>query len=315
MATTNDLKNGMTLNLDGNLMNVVEFQHVKPGKGGAFVRTKLKNVRTGRTLDKTFRADEPVEVAILDKREMQFLYRDETGFVFMDTQTYDQAVVDAHPVCDLLRGHRHRGRAPSGGRAPGHRDRARHQGRPRLGRDQAGHGRDRGGGPGAAVRGDRRPRQGRHPLRGVPDPGAVSGPVAAPGTRSAARRRALDILFEADLLDRPVAEVLARHRDDREAGALDAYTVELVEGVAGLLPRLDASIADAAEHWTIDRMPLVDRNLLRLAAYELTARPEVPTAVVLDEAIELAKLLSTADSGRFVNGVLAHVAAEVRGSD
>jgi N utilization substance protein B len=143
----------------------------------------------------------------------------------------------------------------------------------------------------------------------------VSDPVAASGTRSAARRRALDILFEADLLDRPVAEVLARHRDDREAGALDAYTVELVDGVAGLLPQLDARIADAAEHWTIERMPLVDRNLLRLAAYELVACPEVPTAVVLDEAIELAKLLSTADSGRFVNGVLGHVAAEVRGSD
>jgi elongation factor P len=100
MATTNDLKNGMTLNLDGNLMNVVGFQHVKPGKGGAFVRTKLKNVRTGRTLDKTFRADEPVEVAILDKREMQYLYRDETGFHFMDTQTYDQSVVDADAVGD-----------------------------------------------------------------------------------------------------------------------------------------------------------------------------------------------------------------------
>ena len=71
---------------------------MKPGKGGAFVRTKLKNVRTGRTLDKTFRADEPVEVAILEKREMQYLYRDETGFVFMDTQTYDQAVVDADAV-------------------------------------------------------------------------------------------------------------------------------------------------------------------------------------------------------------------------
>jgi elongation factor P len=98
MATTNDLKNGMTLNLDGNLMNVVEFQHVKPGKGGAFVRTRLKNVRTGRTLDKTFRADEPVEVAILEKREMQYLYRDETGFVFMDTKTYDQSVVDADAV-------------------------------------------------------------------------------------------------------------------------------------------------------------------------------------------------------------------------
>ena len=66
MATTNDLKNGMTLNLDGNLMNVVEFQHVKPGKGGAFVRTKLKNVRTGRVLDKTFRADEAVEVTVTE---------------------------------------------------------------------------------------------------------------------------------------------------------------------------------------------------------------------------------------------------------
>src|SRR5919206_389273 len=144
MATTNDLKNGMTLNLDGNLMNVVEFQHVKPGKGGAFVRTKLKNVRTGRTLDKTFRADEPVEVAILEKREMQYLYRDETGFHFMDTQTYDQSVVDA------------------------------------------------------------------------------------------------------DAVDRPVAEVLARHRDDPEAGAPDPYTVELVDGVVRLLPELDARIADAA---------------------------------------------------------------------
>jgi elongation factor P len=98
MPTTNDLKNGMTLNIDGNLMNVVEFQHVKPGKGGAFVRTKLKNVRTGRVLDKTFRADEPVEVAILDKREMQYLFRDETGFHFMDTRTYEQSVVDADAV-------------------------------------------------------------------------------------------------------------------------------------------------------------------------------------------------------------------------
>src|ERR671925_613212 len=95
MPTTNDLKNGMTLNIDGTLMNVVEFQHVKPGKGGAFVRTRLKNVRTGRVLDKTFRADEPVEVAILDKREMQFLYRDELGFHFMDTQTYEQSAVEA----------------------------------------------------------------------------------------------------------------------------------------------------------------------------------------------------------------------------
>jgi elongation factor P len=98
MPTTNDLKNGMTLNIDGDLMNVVEFQHVKPGKGGAFVRTKLKNVRTGRVLDKTFRADEPVEVAILEKRAMQFLYRDESGFHFMDAETYDQVPVEATAV-------------------------------------------------------------------------------------------------------------------------------------------------------------------------------------------------------------------------
>ena len=111
-----------------------------------------------------------------------------------------------------------------------------------------------------------------------------------------------------------MAEGLARHRDDRETGGPDAYTVELVDGVAGQRDELDARIADAAEHWTIERMPLVDRNLLRLAAFELAARPEVPTAVVLDEAIELAKLLSTAESGRFVNGVLAHIATEVRGA-
>jgi len=144
---------------------------------------------------------------------------------------------------------------------------------------------------------------------------SAAGSGAAPtGTRAAARRRALDILYEADLLGRPIAEVLARHRDDPEAGAPDAYTLELVVGVERLLPELDGRIGAASEHWTVERMPLVDRNLLRLATFELVARPEVPTAVVLDQAIELAKLLSTADSGRFVNGVLGHVAREVRGA-
>ena len=98
VVSTANFRNGMHIALDGQNWRIVEFQHVKPGKGGAFVRTRLKNVRTGRTLDKTFRADEPVEVAILEKREMQYLYRDETGFVFMDTQTYDQSVVDADAV-------------------------------------------------------------------------------------------------------------------------------------------------------------------------------------------------------------------------
>jgi elongation factor P len=88
--STNDLKNGMALDLPEGLMTVVEFQHVKPGKGGAFVRTKLKNVRSGAVLDRTFRADEKVTLAVIDKRDMQFLYREGTDYVFMDNETYDQ---------------------------------------------------------------------------------------------------------------------------------------------------------------------------------------------------------------------------------
>lgn len=88
--TTNDLKNGMSLNLSEGLYQVVEFQHVKPGKGGAFVRTTLRNLRTGNSLDKTFRAGEKVEQAMIDKREMQYLYNDGTDYVFMDNQTFEQ---------------------------------------------------------------------------------------------------------------------------------------------------------------------------------------------------------------------------------
>ena len=95
MATTNDLKNGLVLNLDGQLWAVVEFQHVKPGKGGAFVRTKLKNVLSGKVVDKTFNAGTKVDTATVDKRDMQFLYKDGDDFVFMDTSTYDQLPVAA----------------------------------------------------------------------------------------------------------------------------------------------------------------------------------------------------------------------------
>ena len=86
MASTNDLKNGMVLNIDGQLWSVVEFQHVKPGKGPAFVRTKLKNVLSGKVVDKTFNAGAKVETANVDKRDMQYLYKDGTDFVFMDTR-------------------------------------------------------------------------------------------------------------------------------------------------------------------------------------------------------------------------------------
>jgi elongation factor P len=90
MATTNDLKNGMVLNIDGQLWAVVEFQHVKPGKGPAFVRTKLKNVESNKTVDKTFNAGTKVETATVDRRTMSYLYNDGSSYVFMDVQSYEQ---------------------------------------------------------------------------------------------------------------------------------------------------------------------------------------------------------------------------------
>ncbi|MCY4163752.1 MAG: elongation factor P [bacterium] len=100
--TTNDLKNNMTLSLDDGLFNVVEFQHVKPGKGGAFVRTTLKNARTGSVLDRTFRAGEKVERANIDRRAMQYLYADGDGYVFMDNETYEQIHVAADVLGDAV---------------------------------------------------------------------------------------------------------------------------------------------------------------------------------------------------------------------
>jgi elongation factor P len=101
--STNDLKNGMALNLPDGLMTVIEFQHVKPGKGGAFVRTKLKNFRTGAVLERTFRADEKVPLAMIDKREMQYLYREGDSYVFMDTADYEQLHVEAPHLGSAVR--------------------------------------------------------------------------------------------------------------------------------------------------------------------------------------------------------------------
>lgn len=100
MATSNDLKNGMVLNIENQLWAVIEFQHVKPGKGPAFVRTKLKNVLSGKVVDKTFNAGVKVETANVDKRNMTYLYNDGSGFVFMDNDNYDQFTVAAETVGD-----------------------------------------------------------------------------------------------------------------------------------------------------------------------------------------------------------------------
>jgi elongation factor P len=100
VATTNDLKNGLVLDLDGQLWSIVQFQHVKPGKGGAFVRTTLKNVLSGKVVDRTFNAGTKVETATVDKRSMTYLYREGDDFVFMDSETFEQVPVPAATVGD-----------------------------------------------------------------------------------------------------------------------------------------------------------------------------------------------------------------------
>ena len=98
MATTNDLKNGTVLKIDGQLWTVIEFQHVKPGKGGAFVRTKMKNVVTGKVVDRTYNAGAKIDVENVDRRDYQFLYKDGDDFVFMDGETYEQLPIPARTV-------------------------------------------------------------------------------------------------------------------------------------------------------------------------------------------------------------------------
>ncbi len=100
MATTADIKNGIVLNIDGQLWSVIEFQHVKPGKGGAFVRTKLKNVLTGKVVDKTYNAGTKIETENVDRRDYSYLYQDGDAFVFMDTVDYDQINVPSATVGD-----------------------------------------------------------------------------------------------------------------------------------------------------------------------------------------------------------------------
>lgn len=127
------------------------------------------------------------------------------------------------------------------------------------------------------------------------------------GSRREARERALALLYEAEAKDTSGADVL-----DAQPIAVDEYAADLVAGVAGHRDELDALIGRFAKGWAIERMPAVDRTLLRMAGYELLHRPDVPANVVINEAVELAKRYSTDDSGRFVNGLLAAVAAEVR---
>jgi elongation factor P len=100
VATSNDIKNGTVLKMDGHLWNVIEFQHVKPGKGGAFVRTKIRNITTGKLVDKTFNAGAKIETAVVDRSDYEYLYQDGEDYIFMDTDTYDQIPVSPAVVGD-----------------------------------------------------------------------------------------------------------------------------------------------------------------------------------------------------------------------
>jgi transcription antitermination protein NusB len=127
------------------------------------------------------------------------------------------------------------------------------------------------------------------------------------GARSKARKRAVDILYEAELRDRDAVTVLADRLADPDLSPLNDYTVTLVEGVAEHRDRIDELITEHAKGWTLARMPAVDRAVLRLGLYELLWADDVDAAVAIDEAVELAKSLSTDDSPRFINGVLGRI--------
>jgi N utilization substance protein B len=136
---------------------------------------------------------------------------------------------------------------------------------------------------------------------------ATTGAKTGEGPRRQARERALSLLYEAEMKDQPVGEVLATL-----AVAPDPFAVALVEGVSARAEQIDALVADASHGWDLPRMPVLDRSILRLATYELVAEPDIPVAVVIDEAVELANQFSTELSGKFVNGVLSTVARQVR---
>ena len=316
MATTNDLKNGMTLNIDGQLWSVVDFQHVKPGKGGAFVRTKLKNVLSGKVVDRTFNAGVKVETASVDKREMQYLYREGEDFVFMDTETYDQPHIPAATVGDAANYLLEEQTAivafnegvPLYVELPAAVELTISQTDPGVQGD-----RSTGGTKPATLETG---AQIQVPLfittgekiKGDARTGKCLGRSGRPAVpaRSKARKRALDVLFEADLRGQPVLHVLAERAED-ETPPLPAYAADLVRGVHAHQEQIDQLLDEYAEGWALERMPAVDRNILRIGTYELLWADDVPDAVAISEAVRLARDLSTEGSPAFVNGLLARL--------
>jgi N utilization substance protein B len=134
--------------------------------------------------------------------------------------------------------------------------------------------------------------------------------TTSPGSRHEARERVLSLLYEADAKGLTPTEVLAE-----QVLAPDPFVIDVVNGVGEHQPQTDELIRRFAKGWTLERMPVIDRTLLRMGIYELAHRPDVPTGAVISEAVELAKRYSTDDSGKFVNGMLARIAEELRGNE
>ncbi len=310
MISTNDLKNGMVLDLDGQLWSVVWFQHHKPGKGNTVVRTKLKHVLSGKVVDKTFNSDIKVDTANVDRREMQYLYHDGAGFVFMDTASYEQMTIPDETVADAKNYLLEEQTAT----VAIHEDNPLYIDLPasvelEITYTEPGLQGDRSTGgtkpatlqtglqiqvplfltTGEKVKVDTRtgglsgPDRQLSPKQPASDPAAVgvrfpgrsrcatvAGPSASRhSTRSKARKRALDILFEAELRGNDVIWTLSERSADAEPPVRD-YTTELVEGVHRQpAASITGSVTALASGWTLARLPRVDRIALQIAVFEL----------------------------------------------
>ena len=339
--TTNDLKNGMTLDLDDGLFQVVEFQHVKPGKGGAFVRTTLKNVRTGAVVDRTFRAGEKVEQAIIDKREMQYLYHDGDDYVFMDNSHLRPAagrptVARRRPPSYLIDGStapssRCTATRSSASTCPASVELTVTETEPGIQGDRVSGARKPATletglvvqvplfvNPGEKLKVDTRTGEYMTPCLTGPSRSATtprsswsrsSTPTtptpttasSAASAAAAARERALALLYEADAKGR------AGDRRSSTPCPSRPTPTPTRSCVASRASATTSTAPSRASHG-LDARADAARSTGGPAHRQSTSwrtAPTCPSAVVINEAVELAKQYSTDDSGRFVNGILA----------
>ena len=323
MLSTNQFRNGNHIDVDGTIFKIVEFQHVKPGKGGAFVRTKLRRASDGAVIDRTFRAGEKFRSVRTEVRRMQFLYRDGSDAHFMDTQSYEQLTIPEATLADALRFMKESEEVevlyidaePSDVQLPSAIDLAVTETEPGLrgdtasgGRDQAGRARDGRQDRGAVVRQHRRSRAGRHQVRRVRLACLTRLDLAPDMRRTDQRRAAVWALYQSDLLGRDLDQTFTT--DTR------GFTRALAELVRNHRVELDELIQGHSSGWTLDRIAPLERSILRVGLAEMLHGDElpgdhaIPPEGAIDEAVETAKRFCGADAPGFVNGILGAVLRE-----